>query len=154
MNFTSHHNQETHIYKKQTNRPTHLGYWGCWKGGGAPSKLFCLESAENKRRHVQKWICWAKFEVFPKRWRAEEAGFLLNLSCTQTLLIQPKTGRMEPVVIRFLLCFYLQRVSLNNHEDQKKTETYFTFTSSESQNPPVSLFRSQTEKEFDIKHGD
>lgn len=32
---------------------THLGNWGwCWKGGGAPSKLLCLESREERREHV------------------------------------------------------------------------------------------------------
>lgn len=36
---------------------THLGNWGWWKEGGVPSKLFCLESAEDKRRRVQKWFC-------------------------------------------------------------------------------------------------
>lgn len=55
--FTSEDNQKKQIYIMQTNQWTHLGYSGWGKEGGAPSKLFCLESAENKRQHVQKWLC-------------------------------------------------------------------------------------------------
>ena len=82
VNFTSSDNEKMHIHVLQlTNRPTHLGYWGWWKEGGAPSKLFCLESAENKRRHVQKWFYWVKSQVFQDArelspWPESESFFL------------------------------------------------------------------------------
>lgn len=50
--FTSHENQLMQVHKEHT----HLGNWGWWKEGGAPIRLFCLESAGNKRRACE-WFC-------------------------------------------------------------------------------------------------
>lgn len=43
-NFTSHENKLMQVHKEHT----HLGNWGWWKEGGAPIRLFCLESAGTK----------------------------------------------------------------------------------------------------------